>query len=61
MRISCVRQDTLDQQRTILSEFPSVGQPGSVANLRFIRAFHATGSDPRKALQVARMVFGAAG
>ncbi len=58
VRIGRIRQNTLDQQRTILSEFPAVGQPGSAANLKFIRAFQATGSDPRKALQVARVVFG---
>ena len=47
------------QQQAIPSAYPDVGQPGSAANLTFIRAFQSVGRDPTKALAVARAVFGA--
>ena len=48
----------LISQRSLLNEFPNVGKPGSSANQTFIRAFNRVGNDPRKALAVARAVFG---
>ena len=48
------------QKQAVLAEFPQVAQTGSVANQTFIRAYQRAGSDPRKAVQVARAVFGTA-
>ena len=52
------RQTWESQQQALLREFPTLAQPGSTANQTFIRAFQRAGNDPRKALQVARAVFG---
>ena len=46
------------QQQAIMDEFPDVGRPGSAASQTFTRAFARVGNDPRKALAVARAVFG---
>ena len=46
--------------QALLNEFPDISRPGSTANQTFIRAFQRAGSDPRRALQVARAVFGTA-
>lgn len=46
------------QQQAVLNEYPDVGQRGSPANQTFSRAFAMVGNDPRKAVLVARAVFG---
>ena len=46
------------QQQAVVKEFPDAAQAGSPANRTFLRAFQMAGSDPRKALLVARAVLG---
>ena len=54
-----VLRETWQQQKAeILRLYPQVGQPGSTASQTFLRAFQRAGSDPRRALQVAKAIFG---